>query len=74
MIKYKGHFGTFEFNTETKLFQGRISNINDLITFQGKSLKEIEQAFQEAVDEYIQWCAKYRNSKKKGSLEEEKAS
>lgn len=70
MIEYKGYLGTFEFDKETALFQGRVSNIEDLISFQGKSIKEIEQDFQNAIDGYIKWCEKYRRGREKASWKE----
>ena len=65
MISYKRYVGIFEFEEETNLFRGKISNIDDLITFQGKSVKEVQEAFEGAVDDYITWCKKYR--KKQGN-------
>ena len=59
MIKYKGYVGYFEFNEKTNLFLGKISNAHHLITFQGKSIESTQQAFQDAVNEYIEWCAKH---------------
>ncbi len=60
MIEYKGYEGSFEFDEENKLFRGKVSNIDDLVTFQGKSIKEVQEAFEDAVDEYVSWCKKYR--------------
>jgi predicted HicB family RNase H-like nuclease len=66
MIEYKGYVGIFEFEENNQLFRGRVTNIDDLVTFQGKSVKEIQETFKDAVDEYISWCKKYR---KKGPQE-----
>lgn len=59
MMNYKGYVGCFEFDEKTTLFLGRISNIQDLITFQGKSIETTQQSFQDAVNEYIDWCKKH---------------
>lgn len=59
MIKYKGYVGCFEFDEKTNLFLGKIANSHHLITFQGKSLESIQQAFQDSVNEYIEWCEKH---------------
>lgn len=59
MMNYKGYVGSFEFDEKTTLFLGRISNIQDLITFQGKSIETTQQAFQDAVNEYIDWSKKH---------------
>jgi predicted HicB family RNase H-like nuclease len=36
-MEYKGYIGLFTFDEKLGLFQGRVSNIKDFITFQGKS-------------------------------------
>src|SRR5258708_1921125 len=64
MIEYKGYVGCFKFDERTNLFHGRISNIQDSITFQGNSIEKTHLAFQDAVDQYIAWCQKYRTGKK----------
>ena len=39
-------------------FFGSIIGIDDNITFEGKSVTELETAFQEAVDDYLEMCHK----------------
>lgn len=56
MMEYKGYFGTVEFDADAKIFHGDVINTRDVITFQGTTVKEIEQAFQDSVDDYIIWC------------------
>ncbi|MBA3814699.1 MAG: hypothetical protein H0X26_09530 [Alphaproteobacteria bacterium] len=65
MLQYKGYVGIFEFEEKNNLFHGKVFNINDLVTFQGKSAKAVQEAFEDAVDEHIAWCKKYRNKKEK---------
>lgn len=57
-MEYKGYIGLFTFDEKLELFQGRISNIKDLITFQGKSMETLEYAFKDAINEYLNWCKK----------------
>ena len=59
MIEYKGFVGHFKFDETKNMFYGCVANTNDFITFQGKSVKEIKQHFQDAIDEHIEWCKKY---------------
>ena len=59
MIIYRGFVGHYTFNAEEALFLGRVANIQDLISFEGKTIEKTHQAFQEAVDAYIAWCQKY---------------
>lgn len=59
MIKYKGYIAHFFFDEKTNLFQGHVANIHDVISFQGASVESMRQAFQDAVDEHIEWRQKY---------------
>lgn len=68
MIKHRGYVGVFEFDEKTNLFLGKVSNVHHLITFQGKSIEGTKKAFQNAVNEYIDWCMKYGNSPEKPSV------
>jgi predicted HicB family RNase H-like nuclease len=56
MMEYKGYFGTVEYDAEAKLFHGDIINTRDVITFQGTTVKEIEKAFKDSIDDYLAWC------------------
>ena len=59
-MTYKGYQGVVEYNEEAKVFTGEVSNTRDVITFQGKSVQELERAFRESVDDYLEFC-KSRN-------------
>ena len=61
MIEYKGHKGCYEFDEEKQLFYGKVSDIEDVITFQGTSVSQVKESFEDAINEYIAWCKKYRN-------------
>jgi predicted HicB family RNase H-like nuclease len=56
MINYKGYHGTVQYDDEAKIFHGEIINTRTVITFQGTSVDEIEQAFRDSVDDYLEWC------------------
>lgn len=62
MIEYKGYIGHFAFDETKNIFYGKVANIHDLITFQGKSVKETQHAFRDAIDEHIEWRKKYRKN------------
>ena len=55
MIEYKGYVGFFTFDEKENIFQGKVSNIQDFITFQGKSVETTKQAFKDAINDYIEW-------------------
>lgn len=56
MMKYKSYTGHVEYDDEAKIFHGEVLGIKDVITFQGTTVDEIEQAFKESVDDYLDFC------------------
>lgn len=58
MMKYKGYIGHVEYDDEARIFHGEVLGLRDIITFQGKSVEELEQAFQDSVEDYLNWCKK----------------
>jgi len=56
MMEYKGYIGVVEFDDKAKIFHGDVINTRDVITFQGKTVDEIEIAFHDSIDDYISWC------------------
>ena len=70
-LKYKNYIGTVDFNADDQVFFGKIFGINDLVTFEGETVKELINAFQEATDDYLVTCkelAKEPNKTFKGSF------
>ncbi len=57
MMKYKGYLAQVEFDSEANIFHGEVINIRDVITFQGKSVDELRQAFEDSVEDYLEFCA-----------------
>ena len=55
-MEYKGYVGRVEFDDEAGIFHGEVVNIRDVVTFQGKSLDELNRAFRESVDDYLAFC------------------
>ncbi len=56
MMKYKGYIGNVVYDGEAKLFHGEVLGLKDIITFQGTTVKEIERAFKDSIDDYLSWC------------------
>ena len=56
MMEYKGYIGHVEFDAEAGILHGEVEGIRDVVTFQGASVKEIEKAFHDSVDEYLAYC------------------
>lgn len=55
-MNYKGYIGQVKYDDENRIFSGSVINTRDVITFQGESVQELENAFHESVDDYLTWC------------------
>lgn len=64
---YKGYSAKIEYSDKEECLIGRISNIEHSITFHVDSVKEIRQAFEEAVDAYLEGCAQRNEAPEKPS-------
>lgn len=56
-IEYGEFIGSVHYSAKDDLMFGKIEGINDLVTFEGSSVKELRKAFKEAVDDYVAMCA-----------------
>jgi predicted HicB family RNase H-like nuclease len=56
ILKYKGFVGSVNFSAEDRAFYGKVEGINDLVTFEGTTVDELEEAFKYMVEEHIQDC------------------
>jgi len=56
VLKYKDFLGSAHFSTDDDIFYGKIQGITDLVTFEGKSVKELKKSFNEAVEDYLELC------------------
>jgi predicted HicB family RNase H-like nuclease len=57
LIHYKGYVGKIEFDEEASIFHGEVINLRDVITFEGETVSELKQAFEDSVDDYLKFCA-----------------
>jgi predicted HicB family RNase H-like nuclease len=55
-MTYKGYIGSVAFSEKDSVFFGKIEGINGLVNFEGESVKELTEAFHEAVDDYLAYC------------------
>ncbi len=70
-LTYKGYFGTVNFNSDDEVFYGKIFGISDLVNFEGSSVKELKESFEESIDDYLETCKaldKQPNKTFKGSF------
>jgi predicted HicB family RNase H-like nuclease len=57
-MSYRGYVARVEYDDEDKLFFGRLAGIRDGVGFHGDTVAGLGAAFREAVDDYIETCAK----------------
>jgi predicted HicB family RNase H-like nuclease len=56
MLEYKGYTGYAEYDGSARIFHGEVVDTRDVISFQGTTVKEIEQAFRDSIDDYLDFC------------------
>ena len=57
IMKYKGYWAEINYSDEDECFCGKIEGLkNDLIFFEGQTVKELKKDFKEAIDYYLQVC------------------
>ena len=56
MLEYKGYLGSLQFSADDRVFYGKIEHIRSLVTFEGTDVESLEEAFREAVDDYLATC------------------
>ena len=56
VLTYKGLMGSVQFSADDNIFFGKVEGINDLVTFEGETVQELNDAFHYVVDEHIKDC------------------
>jgi predicted HicB family RNase H-like nuclease len=56
-MKYLDYEAAITFDEEVRIFHGEVINIRDIVTFQGSTVQELEEAFHASVDDYLAFCA-----------------
>ncbi len=62
LLSYKNYNGTVEYSKEDDCLFGKVVGIKSLLSYEGDSIRELEQDFQNVIDEYLDDC-KERNVK-----------
>lgn len=65
VMSYNGYTGSVHFNAADDVFYGKIEGINDLITFEGKTVAGLKKAFQDSVADYVETCKRYHKETEK---------
>jgi predicted HicB family RNase H-like nuclease len=64
-MSYRSYQARVGFDADDEIFFGRIAAINDGVSFHGDTVAELKAAFRDAVDDYIETCAKIGKSPEK---------
>ena len=56
VMRYKGFIGLVHYASEDRVLYGKVEGVNDLITFEGSTVDELEEGFKFMVDEHIKDC------------------
>lgn len=57
VLAYQGYYATIEFDSESHMLCGSVVGMNDGVYFEAESAFDIEQAFHDAIDDYLAFCA-----------------
>ena len=56
ILKYKGFIGSIDISTEDKCLYGKLLYVNDLVTYEAKTIAELEKEFRKSVNDYLKTC------------------
>lgn len=56
IMKYKEYLAEVSVDEEANIFHGEVSNIRDVVTFQGSSLEELQKEFAASIEDYLAFC------------------
>lgn len=65
VMKYRDYWAKVQYSEEDNCFWGEIEGINDSISFEGTSVKELREDFEGAIDDYIEHCKRYNKEPQK---------
>jgi predicted HicB family RNase H-like nuclease len=54
MMKYKSYIAKIEVDEEDRIFVGRLAGFDDIVSFHGSNVDDLETAFHESVDHYLE--------------------
>ena len=58
MMTYKGYHARVEYDPDDEIFFGRVFGLTDGISFHADDVKRLKAPFHEAIDDYLDHCAK----------------
>ena len=56
LLEHRGYLGSVHYSKEDDVLHGRLEFIRDLVTYEAHDVAGLKLAFQESVDDYLQFC------------------
>src|SRR4051812_39304776 len=56
-MEYKGYTARVVFDGEASVLFGEVEGLRDVVTFEATNVEDLEVAFRDSVDDYLQMCA-----------------
>lgn len=56
VLEYKGYIGSIEIDMQEDILYGHVQNLkntNDIVSYEGETLKELKEDFRGAIDDYL---------------------
>ncbi len=64
-MEYKEFKARVQYSPDDEVFFGRLIGIDDIVTFEGRTVRELKKAMKEAVEFHIEVCEKTGRAMKK---------
>lgn len=64
-MQYKGYTAKVEFDHAAGVLFGEVEGLKDVVTFEATDVEGVARAFRESVDDYLEMCAKRKESAEK---------
>ena len=58
MMRYKDYRALISYDERDRIFVGEVFGISDSLNFHGRSIDELEEAFHDSVENYLELCRK----------------
>ena len=59
MMEYKGYRATIKYDSDDKIFVGKVFGINDSLNFHGNSVDELRESFHSCIENYLEMCKEF---------------
>lgn len=55
-MMYQGYEAVVEYDEDARILHGEVLHLQDVVTFQADCPADVEQAFHDSVDDYLEFC------------------